>query len=207
MKKLIAILLAVTCALALVSCSPTNTKPNGDGTAKGDLSLFTNALKTVSPKTSTVRTTLTSDLGTLNGTFEISYAGDDRATVTYEVEQFNEIDDTTADTDFEPKSTKKGTITYEDGKYTTSDGVTREFALATELKLNLDAEKMTYSIEDGNTTLKATVESKNTKDILGTQIDAEVVLTVKRNSTTITSVTISYTTKAGTATIVCDYNS
>lgn len=204
MKKLIAILLAVVCAFALFSCTPTN-KPNG-GETKGDLSLFTNALKTVSPKSSTVRTTLTSDLGTLNGTFNITYAGDNRATVTYEVEQFNEIDES-ATTGFEPKSTKTGTITYEDGKYTTSDGVTREFTLATELKLNLDAEKMTYTIEDGNTTLKATVESKNTKDVLGTEINAEVSLTVKRNSTTITSVTISYETKAGTATIVCDYNS
>ena len=204
MKKLIAILLAVVCAFALFSCTPAN-KPDG-GETKGDLSLFTNALKTVSPKSSTVRTTLTSDLGTLNGTFNITYAGDDRATVTYEVEQFNEIDDSTA-ADFEPKSKKTGTITYEDGKYTTSDGITREFTLATELKLNLDAEKMAYTIEDGNMTLKATIESKNTKDVLGTEINAEVTLTVKRNSTTITSVTISYETKAGTATIVCDYNS
>ncbi len=203
MKKLIAILLAVVCAFTLFSCSPSN---QTDGDTKGDLSLFTNALKTVSPKSSTIRTTLTSDLGTLNGTFTITYAGDNRATVTYEVEQFNEINDSTA-ADFEPKSTKTGTITYEDGKYTTSDGITREFTLATELKLNLDAEKMAYTIEDGNTTLKATVQSKNTKDVLGTEINAEVTLTVKRNSTTITSVTISYETKAGTATIVCDYNS
>ncbi len=202
MKKLIAILLAVVCAFALFSCTPAS-RPNGK--TKGDLSLFTNALKTVSPKSSTVRTTLTSDLGTLNGTFNITYAGDNRATVTYEVEQFNEIDES-ATTDFEPKSTKTGTITYEDGKYTTGDGITREFTLATELKLNLDAEKMTYTIEDGNTTLKATVESKNTKDVLGTEINAEVSLTVKRNSTTITSVTISYETKAGIATIVCDYD-
>ncbi|HBJ19221.1 MAG TPA: hypothetical protein DDY70_05750 [Clostridiales bacterium] len=204
MKKLIAILLALLCVVSLVACNPTN--PGGDTEQKGDLSLFTNALKTVSPKTSMVRTTMTSDLGTLNGKFEITYAGDDRATVKYEVEQFNEITDTTSE-DFEPKSTKTGTITYEDGKYTTDDGVTREFTLANELKLNLDPEKMVYTIEDGNTTLKATVQSKDTKDVLGTAINAEVTLTVKRNDTTITSVTITYETKAGTATIVCDYNS
>lgn len=204
MKKLIAILLAVVCAVTLVSCAGNNT-PGGQ-TEKADLSLFTNALKTVSPKTSMVRTTMTSDLGTLNGKFEITYAGDDRATVTYEVEQFNEITDTAGE-DFEPKSTKTGTISYENGTYTTSEGVTREFALATELKLNLDSTKMVYTIEDGNTTLKATIQSKDTKTVLGTEINAEVSLTVKRNETTITSVTITYETKAGTATIVCDYNS
>ena len=66
---------------------------------------------------------------------------------------------------------------------------------------------MTYTIEDGNTTLKATVQSKDTKSVLGTEISAPVSLTVKRNDTTVTSVTITYETKAGTATIICDYNS
>lgn len=206
MKKLIALLLALLCVASLVACAPTNPQKPDDQNPKADISLFTNALTTVSPKSSTVRTAMTSDLGTLNGKFEITYFGDDRATVAYEVEQFNEITGSAGE-NFEPKSTKTGTITYEDGKYTTSDGVTREFQLATELKLNLDPTKMTYTIEDGNTTLKATVQSKDTKAVLGTEISAPVSLTVKRNDTTVTSVTITYETKAGTATIICDYNS
>lgn len=203
MKKVIAVLLMLSCALMLFGCALTDS-PKGE---TGDLSLFTEALKTVSPKTSNIKTSLTSELGVLNGSFRITYAGDDRATITYEVEEFNEIDAGAIDESFEIKSKKTGTITYQDGKYSTSDGVTGEFTLANELKLNLDGEKMTYSFADGNTTLKAEILAENTEAILGTKVAADVSMTLKRNDASITSVTLSYKTAAGTVEIVCDYNS
>lgn len=202
MKKIIAVLLMLSCALMLFACAPTD----GSKPEKADLSLFTKAIETVSPRSSNIKTKLTSELGELNGSFTVTYSGDKRATIAYEVEEFNEIGESSYE-NFEIKSTKTGTITYEDGKYSTSDGVTGEFVLANELSLNLDPEKMTYSFADGNTTLKATVLAANTEAVLGTRIGADVTMTLKRNDITLTSITLTYVTTAGTVEIVCDYNS
>lgn len=192
MKKIIALLLIAVCGLTLIACNPD----------KGDAKLdaFKDAVSATSATEATVETTLSTELGDLNGTYTITYATDGSATIAYSYEKFNEITDDTK----EIKSKVEGTVTYnEDGTWSDNGTFAGDNAVAISFTINLDASKMTYNI-NGNT-LTGTVTADNSESVFGVKLPSDATLVLVKNDTGIATVTLAYTTEVGTATVTIAY--
>ena len=190
MKKIIALILALTAVFALVSC---------DDADHSALEPYKAAIDATSPNRATINVSVTNNaLGvTLDGSYVAEY-GEDGATVTYEYEKLNEIgaDDMIC--------VVKGTATVSaDG--TVSGDVDAKVSAATAVKINLDPSKITYSIERG--ILTVTVKAADTQAVLGVDLgaDASMTMTVSDGGK-IGSVSYSYSIGTdSTVSVVCFY--
>ena len=197
MKKIIALLLALSCVFALAACK------NDAPPAADPIDDFVAAVAVSDPTSASITNSVTSDLLglTLNGTYDVTYNEDGSATVAYSYDQLAEIDEnTTAD---ELLYVVEGTATIAaDG--TVAGDVSGEVSAVAGVKLNLDKTKMTYSVSAG--VLSATVKAADTEAVLGVAIATDVTMTVSIANGTVSAVTLAFETTVGAAEIVCVYN-
>ena len=194
MKKILCLALALLmCASLMIACGD-EPAPEVD-----DLKAFTDALAASAPKTAKVNTTLESALGELNAEYSVTYGEDGAAELVFTREQFNEI---TADTT-EFKSTVTGSASIDAAGNLTGDLGEGAVSAATVLKLALAKDKMTYTVDGG--ILTATVSAENVQSVLGVDTGAETTVKLTVANGVVSSLTVSYTTAEGPATVVAVY--
>ena len=194
MKKILCLALALLmCASLMIACGD-DPAPEVD-----DLKAFTDALAASAPKTAKVNTTLESTLGELTAEYSVTYGEDGTAELVFTREQFNEI---TADTT-EFKSTVTGSASIDAAGNLTGDLGEGAVSAATVLKLALAKDKMTYTVDGG--ILTATVSAENVQSVLGVDTGAETTVKLTVANGVVSSLTVSYTTAEGPATVVAVY--
>ena len=194
MKKIIALLIAITCVFAMVSCG---------GGETDDVTAFKDAVAATAPAAVEIETALETELGTLEGTFNVTYADDGSAVIEYSYEQFNELTDSSNVT--EVKKTVTGTVNVDkDGKYSDGGALVGSVSAAGGFTINLDTSKMKDYEVNGNV-LSATVEAANTQAVLGVAIAYDVTVTLTKGETSLVSLALTYVTDAGQATVTCEY--
>lgn len=195
MKKILTFLLVIACVFSMAACTP------GGGGATLDVTAFKTAVSATNPTNVEITTKLETEIGDLNGEFDVTYAADGSATIEYSYEKFNAL----AAGVTEAKSTLTGTVTLNaDGSYSDGGTLVGNVSAAGGFTLNLDTAKLKDGEVSGNT-LTATVEKANTEAVLGVAIDADVEMILTKSDTAIVSLVITYTTTAGPATITCSY--
>lgn len=194
MKKIIALILALTCMLALASC-------DGVGGDHEALEPYKAAVDATQPARATVNITYTDMVlnVTLDGNYLVVYNEDGTATVSYSYEKVNGVD---SDSE-EMISTVNGVVTVKaDG---TVDGdVDAKVTAAAAVKINLDPAKINYTVARG--ILTAGIKAADVKAVLGVDLGADVSMTMTvSDAGKIGSVSYSYVTGNGTASVVCFY--
>ena len=140
-------------------------------------------------------------LGTLTGTYDVTYNEDGTATVDYSYEKFNSF--TQDQTSTELKSTVTGTVTVAaDGSVSGDLSADALNAVAYELKLD-ESKLGELAINAG--VLKATVKADDTASVLGVALNYDVQLVVNTGSNGVTSIVLSYTTNVGEVEVVTLY--
>lgn len=202
MKKIIALILAVSCVFALASCKFFK-KDKGEGNKNVDREAVATVqakLDASSPETANITVDLDAELGELKGSYMVTYDMENgNASVEYTYEQFGEI---AADGSF--KQTFEGSVLVsKDGTLSEEiDGVGAVEALT--FDINLDADKLeSATFNAGMLTVK--VKAENTKSVIGVAIAAEVEVMITVSETGIASVTIAYNSAAGAIEIVATY--
>ena len=201
MKKLLLLVLTLALSLSLtVACK--KEEPDDPDDNSSVLSPFTDAIASSAPVSASITTKLAYTIdgltGTLEGAYNVTYASDGSATVSYTKEVLNEINEDTT----EYKSTVPGTATVDAEGNVTGD-LGGSVTAATVLKLTPDKDKMTFEIEGG--VLTATVSADNAASVLGVNTGAETTLKITVSNGKVTSVAITYTTATGPAEIVAVY--
>lgn len=189
MKKILIIMLALTCAFAMFSCGDKGVSLDG----------FKKAVDNTAPTVVNVNVAVETDIGALNSSFKTTYAADGSFVIDYSYEQFNT---STSDTD-DVKSTITGQVTCDkDGKYSDGGALTGTTTAATGAKLSLDAKKMdnVKVSEDGNV-LNATVKAANTKAVIGIEIASDVTLVITKAADKV----VSYSMEYDKTVITCSY--
>ena len=183
MKKILIVMLALTCALAMFSC--------------GDKSVSLDGFKKASNNTAPTVVNVSVEVGGLASNFKTTYAADGSFVIDYSYELFNS---SSSESD---KSTIVGQVTCDkDGNYSDGGALTGTTAVATGAKLAFNSNKMenvTVS-KDGNV-LSATVKAANTKAVLGIEIATDVTLVVTKAADKI----VSYSMEFDKTTITCSY--
>lgn len=195
MKKIIALLLMLTCAFAMFACG--DDEPTEEELAyQATIAEYTKAAFTA-PTALTVKVSTGSAFGTLNSEYKSSYSTDGTATIEYAVDKINGLDSA------EEKSTITGTITldaagnYSDGNFAGAN------PLASGVKLNLASDKVAFNATSA--LLSGTVASADTEAVLGVAIAADVTLTVTKADGKITSVALAYVLDGNAVTALCTY--
>lgn len=187
MKKILIVMLALTCAFAMFSCGDKSVSLDG----------FKKASNNTAPAVVNVSVEVESDLGALASNFKTTYAADGSFVIDYSYEQFN------TSTSGDGKSTFVGQVTCDkDGNYSDGGALTGTTAVATGAKFAFNSKKMenvTVS-KDGNV-LSATVKAANTKAVLGIEIATDVTLVVTKAADKI----VSYSMEFDKTTITCSY--
>lgn len=215
MKKLLAIILALSCILCVFSCDSGNNgdDDNGGGTtlapeipvSQGGVSFseFVSAVAAMSSvKTSVVNTTFkTEGKGELESVFEIAYNTDGSSTVEITRDRYGNL---SAGEDFK---VTEGPFTVEcdkNGNYEI-DGVLAGNVIASgAYSLNLDQYKLVDARIEGNV-LYATVFSSDTAAVLGVEIAATVSLAVVVQNGKIASLSAEYVKNGDTVKVRCSY--
>ena len=206
MKKIISALLLVGCIFAFASCNllgGSQTPPVDNEGEKQTLELIQTCIDDSAPKRANISVLFSSEIGSLNGSYNVAYHTDGSATVEYSYELFNTIDPSSGLID--PKSTYTGVVNVSaDGELDSAiNGVASVEALA--FDISLDEKKIaTYTVETG--ILQATVKSKNTIDIIGVDIPYDITLNIRTANGKVTAVVITYETYSGTVEITAAYH-
>lgn len=200
MKKIIALLLILATAFALAACRGKDPDPVGTSDGSATVADYNEAISKTNPSVVTIRTTFenTAPAATLEGEYVVTYNVDGTATIVYEYDVLNSIG---AD---EMVSKKQGTAQLlADGKI--SGSIDKTVAAAAVGKIALDEKKMDYDISMG--TLNAVIKAANTKAVLGIELGSDATLLMRiTNDGYIGSYSISYSTSAGNADIVCIFS-
>lgn len=195
MKKIIALLLMLTCAFTMFACG--DDEPTEEELAyQAVIAEYTKAAFTA-PTALTVKVSTGSVFGVLNAEYKTTYGTDGTATIDYSVDKVNGFESE------DEISTLKGTIKLdENGNY--SDG---SFAganpLASGVKLNLASDKVAFDAT--SELLSGTVASADTEAVIGVAISADVTLTVTKADGKITSVALAYVIDGQAVTALCTY--
>lgn len=208
MKKILALILVISCVFALGSCKLVKKITGKDENKDQTPSIDTNALAGIQakidasvPETAHVTVAFTSSLGKLNSEYNVTYLTDGTATVTYSYEKFNTA---TAGSPDNFKEVLTGeTAVLADGTLTSApEGIASVEALT--FDINLDSSKL-YSATVTSGMLTATVKAENTAAVLGVDlgVDADIIITT--GSLGVTSVAIHYVSASGPIEIVATY--
>ncbi len=189
MKKILALILVLTCAFTLFAC-------NDEGSAyTEEAAEFITAFGATT--VSTLKVTVTADTaeGTLTSVYTTTYNSDNTSTMTYSIETIPGLDST------EDVEVLTGTVTCDaSGNYSDGGEISGKLA-ATGVSFDYDSDKIsTYSI-DGNV-LAITVPAADTQAVIGYAVGSDALVTVTKADGKITSITLSYTGVS----IVCQYN-
>ena len=202
MKRIIAILIVLSCIFALAACNkdknegnkPENSMSVAEVQAKIDASVPAGAKVTV---------TLASALGDLNGSYNIVYNEDGTATVEYSYELFNPFVEGSFSTDI--KSTYTGTTTVAgDGTVTDEIGGVASIQAIT-FAVKLDESKLD-GVSVAANALHAKVKAADTESVLGVAFESDVDLIVTVGSKGVTSIAFSYNSSAGSVEVITTYS-
>ncbi|MBR2650318.1 MAG: hypothetical protein IKD45_01525 [Clostridia bacterium] len=202
MKRIIAVILMLACFACLTACKNNETPDNGNGGNTATVETFTTAMANTKPTGAIITATVSTSLGDLTSRFNIVYAEDGSAVITYSYEKFNGIDEGAAD---EVKTTYEGTVTRAaDGTYSSDDASVPDLSavnagVALDLS-KLDASKVT--INEKGDVLTATVAAADTDDVFGTAFSMDMTLKISIADGQVELVNIDY--EGGS--IVCQYN-
>ena len=220
MKKILALILLVSCIFTLCSCglfkkndnnnnsnnvnnnTPTGGNNSGDKTPVVDaegVAAIQAKIDASKPVAADITVTLKAVLDDLNSEYNVTYNDDGTATVVYTYEKFNSF---YADTD-EYKSTYSGTVTVgADG--TLSGDVDTASVEALTFDINLDAAKLaTAEVVAG--VLNATVKAANTASVTGVNLGSDASVVVSTGANGVVSIAISYVSASGPVEIVATY--
>ena len=201
MKKIICLLVFVSCALSLFACG---------GSGKGAEAIV-EMVNSSAPDKITTKTYYTYDGDTLEGSYVTTMNGQE-FTFDYEYQDYA---DPAVDGGSDYIVTRTGVIYYKDGKYST-DG--EEWfteipdAAYSNMTLNIELKKIgKYTVSRDGTSITTVVSAKQAEDILGITLSAVtedgVQIIIKTNGTKFVGLEVSYETMVGeenTASVVID---
>ena len=221
MKKILALILIVSCIFTLCSCGlfkknddnndndngSNNTQTGGDNNSGNETPAIDVAAVAViqakidasKPATADITVTLEAALDDLFSEYNVTYNDDGTATVVYTYEKFNTFDE---DSD-EHKSSYSGTVTVgADGAVSGDIGTASVEALT--FDISLDTSKLaTAEVVAG--VLTATVKAANTASILGVNLGSDASIVVSTNASGVSFIAISYISAAGPVEIIATY--
>lgn len=221
MKKILALILIVSCIFTLCSCGlfkknddnndndngSNNTQTGGDNNSGNEtpaidvaaIAAIQAKIDVSKPVTADITVTLEAALDDLLSEYNVTYNDDGTATVVYTYEKFNTFDE---DSD-EYKSSYSGTVTVgADGTVSGDIGTASVEALT--FDINLDTSKLaTAEVVAG--VLTATVKAANTASILGVNLGSDASIVVSTNASGVSFIAISYISAAGPVEIIATY--
>ena len=196
MKKIIALLLMLTCAFAMFACG--DDEPTEEEIAyQAIIAEYTKAAFTA-PTALTVKVSTGSAFGTLESEYKTTYKADGTSTIEYSIDKINGLDSA------DEKSTVTGTIKVDaNGNYADENGFSGANPLASGVKLNLASDKITFRAT--SELLSGTIASADTEAVIGIAIAADVTLTVTKADGKITSVALAYVLDGNAVSALCTY--
>ena len=221
MKKILALILIVSCIFTLCSCGlfkknddnndndngSNNTQTGGDDNSGSEtpaidvaaIAAIQAKIDASKPVTADITVTLEAALDDLLSEYNVTYNDDGTATVVYTYEKFNTFDE---DSD-EYKSSYSGTVTVgADGAVSGDIGTASVEALT--FDINLDTSKLA-TVEVVAGVLTATVKAANTASILGVNLGSDASVVVSTNASGVSFIAISYISAAGPVEIIATY--
>ncbi len=195
MKKIICLLIALTCVLGLISCSADPAEA------------FVDLVNASKPTKITTLTSINDGEETLTGKYETVIDGQN-SEMSYRYDRYATVEDA-ADSYIK---TVEGTVYYKNGLYS-EDGVNwgaeTPDAVASQVALKLDVKLLgNYTISKDGKTLTTTVTSEQAEKLLGVDVhaaDDKVFVTVVHNGKYLSTVTVAYTTATASVTIDTSY--
>lgn len=192
MKKLLIVLLALTCAFAMFSCGDSNEA----------YVEFENAIEATTFTAIDVQITSDTAFGPLAASFKTTYAEDGSFVIEGSYERFNATTEGGAEDDISVVSVK---ITCDkNGNYSDGGEFSGSNPAATGKKLVL-GEKMDATLSADGNVLSATVKAEDTEAVFGVAYATDVKLTVTKNDGKIISYTMEYATDYGYDRLICNY--
>ena len=201
MKKIIALLLVLVCALSVTACSLFGGEPVGTTDGSATVEDYNTAIGNTTPTTVTVTTTYKNIApeATLVGLYVVTYNVDGTATIEYSYDELAPIGSASV------MDKKEGTVEVLADGSISGEGISETVTAAAIGKIALDASKMDYSISMG--VLNAEIKAENTKSVFGVDLGSDAKLLMRiTNDGKIGSYSISYSTSAGEADIVCIFS-
>ena len=175
MKKILSVILLLSCLLTVCSCSFIKDKLGIGGSATG-IKAFENAIKDCNASNVDVKTVVETELGSLTSTIKATYREDGSAVITYTEEKWNDALSATEDL--------KTVTTYTfnraaDGTYTGDVPEGLDFASITaSAAINLASIEDAAVINEASDVLTVTVPSANTAEVFGSAFSKDVNLEI-----------------------------
>lgn len=193
MKKILTLILVLTCAFALFSCGDDETPAP---VYTEDAAEFISAFAATTVSNLKVTVTAQTAEGTLTSTYTTAYNADKSGTMTYAIETIPGVDSV------EDIVVVEGTVTFDkDGNYSDGGEISGKLGATGVNKFNISSNAIkTFSV-DGNV-LAITVPAADTQAVIGYAIGSDALVTVTKADGKITSIALSYTGVS----IVCEYN-
>ena len=204
MKKLLAVLIAVSCLFCIISCDQTQGDTPDIPVSEGGVS-FSEFVKaaadTASPESSVVTTKLESSYGTLKSVLSIEYAADGSSVIVYNGQRYGSLALGEAYiVDEDPI-----TVTCDkDGNYSDGGELVGNVVASGAFALNLVEGKLRDAKIEGSI-LYATVFSADTAAVLGVNLGATVTIAVAIKDGKIGSVSVSYRDGTDKINVECEY--
>ena len=204
MKKILALILVVSCVFALGSCKlvkkilgkDVDDAPTAN---EAEIAPFQAKIDASVPETANVTVNFKSTLGTLKSAYLVTYNTDGSATVNYTYEKFNQVGESK---DFKTEFTGETTIGANGELTNAPEGIASVEALT--FDITLDASKLHYATVTSGI-LDAVVKAENTLEILGVELGVDAKLVISIGTLGVSSIAISYTTEGGTVEIISTY--
>ena len=203
MKKIIAILLVISCIFVFAACQPNDKDGGKDNQNSMSVSEVQAKIDASVPSGAKVTVVLESSLGDLNGTYDIVYNEDGTATVQYSYELFKPFVEGSFDSEI--KTTYAGVTTVaSDGTVTDELGGIASVQAVT-FDIHLDESKLdSVSVIAG--ALSAKIKAADTAAVLGVAFASDVELVVTVGSKGVTSIAFSYLSDVGPVEVVSTYS-
>lgn len=190
MKKILTLILVLTCAFALFACgedpAPVYTEEAAD---------FITAFGATTVSSLKVTVTAETAEGTLTSTYTTAYNADKTGTMTYSIETIPGLDST------ENLEVLTGTITCDASGKWSDDGAISGKLGATGVNFDIDSSVIKTFTVDGNV-LAITVPAADTQAVIGYAVGSDALISVIKADGQISSITLTYTGVS----IVCEYN-
>lgn len=194
MKKLLSIILLLSCLLCVCSCDPVNDvkdKITGDSsdTEVDAFTKFENAIAAASASAVEIEVVTFTALGELKSEYEVVYNADGSAVINYSYQRFYEFGEGPDD---EVIKTVTGTV-YRDknGNFSETNGVDVS-AVTAAGAYDISAFKSTAVINDAGDVLTVTVPKANTQGTFGSEFASDVQFEMILIGDKLASMTLTY---------------
>lgn len=207
MKKILSAVLVLGCIFAFASCALTATTEEEKPVVDNEGNVITidtiqACIDDSAPKGANSSVTFVSDIGDLNGSYDVTYNDDGSATVDYSYELFNTITPGSSSDGFKKSYTGSFTVSADGVVSGDVGGIGAVEAVS--FDIFLDIEKLSNcSLSSG--ILKAKVPAAYTLDVLGVIIDYDVDMNIITANGKVTSISMKYVTESGTVEISTTY--